>query len=213
MILVLLGPPGSGKGTQAKKVCKVLGIPQISTGDILREVARIGTKWGLKARFYADKGELVPDDVMLDIVRERLLNADCKDGFVLDGFPRTINQAQGLERILNDLGSKIEFVLNISVAEDILVERLECRRQCEVCRQDYTVKDPISTDVCDLCGGKVTSRTDDIKEAVVTRLKVYHEKTEPLNVFYRDRGNLLDIDGEGTIEQVHDRILKSLSVR
>ncbi|RKY61704.1 MAG: adenylate kinase [Candidatus Latescibacterota bacterium] len=214
MRLVLFGPPGAGKGTQAKKLKARFGIPQISTGDILREARRKGTELGRKAAEYMDRGELVPDEIILGLVRERLSQMDCRDGFVLDGFPRTIPQAEGLERILEEMGKPLDKVVSLAVPDEVIVERLSARRICERCGQEYNLKTrpPNKDQVCDLCGGKLIQRPDDVPDTIRERLRVYREKTEPLRNFYLKRGLWIEIDGVGDVEEVFERIGRALGI-
>jgi len=210
----LFGPPGAGKGTQAKKLKARFGIPQISTGDILREARRKGTELGRKAAEYMDRGELVPDEIILGLVRERLSQMDCRDGFVLDGFPRTIPQAEGLERILEEMGKPLDKVVSLAVPDEVIVERLSARRICERCGQEYNLKTrpPNKDQVCDLCGGKLIQRPDDVPDTIRERLRVYREKTEPLRNFYLKRGLWIEIDGVGDVEEVFERIGRALGI-
>ena len=214
MRLVLFGPPGAGKGTQAKKLKARFGIPQISTGDILREARRKGTELGRKAAEYMDRGELVPDEIILGLVRERLSQMDCRDGFVLDGFPRTIPQAEGLERILEEMGKPLDKVVSLAVPDEVIVERLSARRICERCGQEYNLKTrpPNKDQVCDLCGGKLIQRPDDVPDTIRERLRVYREKTEPLRNFYLKRGLWVEVDGVGDVEEVFERIGRVLGI-
>jgi len=214
MRLVLFGPPGAGKGTQAKKLKARFGIPQISTGDILREARRKGTELGRKAAEYMDRGELVPDEIILGLVRERLSQMDCRDGFVLDGFPRTIPQAEGLERILEEMGKPLDKVVSLAVPDEVIVERLSARRICERCGQEYNLKTrpPNKDRVCDLCGGKLIQRPDDVPDTIRERLRVYREKTEPLRNFYLKRGLWVEVDGVGDVEEVFERIGRVLGI-
>jgi len=214
MRLVLFGPPGAGKGTQAKKLKARFGIPQISTGDILREARRKGTELGRKAAEYMDRGELVPDEIILGLVRERLSQMDCRDGFVLDGFPRTIPQAEGLERILEEMGKPLDKVVSLAVPDEVIVERLSARRICERCGQEYNLKTrpPNKDQVCDLCGGKLIQRPDDVPDTIRERLRVYREKTEPLRNFYLKRGLWVEVDGVGDVEEVFERIGRALGI-
>ncbi|HID10767.1 MAG TPA: adenylate kinase [Candidatus Latescibacteria bacterium] len=214
MRLVLFGPPGAGKGTQAKKLQTKLGIPQISTGDILREARRQGTELGRRAAEYMDQGELVPDEVILELVRERLSQPDCRDGFVLDGFPRTIPQAEGLEGILEEMGRPLDRVVSLTVPDEVIVERLSARRVCGRCGQEYNLKTcpPRWDEVCDRCGGELVQRPDDRPETIRERLRVYKEKTEPLGSFYRERGLWAKVDGVGGVEEVFGRVRRALGI-
>ncbi len=204
MKILLMGPPGAGKGTQAEKLTELFKIPHISTGDMFRKAQKDGTELGLKAKSYMEKGQLVPDEVTIGIVRERLAEEDCKNGFLLDGFPRTVQQADALEQILNDLGTHLDAVVNIEVAKDFLVERLTGRRVCRGCGATYHVKfnAPKVEGVCDKCGGELYQRADDTIETVGNRLDVYAEQTAPLMDYYAAKGLLKHIDGSQSVEQV-----------
>lgn len=207
MNIVLFGPPGAGKGTQAKELAKHYNIPHISTGDILRANVREGTKLGMKAKEYMDKGELVPDEVLIGIIRDRLQQPDCKDGYMLDGYPRTIPQAEALQDILKKIGKPLEVVLNIDVPDDELIGRLSGRRMCS-CGESYHLifNLPLKEGTCDSCGGKLYQRDDDKEEVVRQRLEVYAAKTKPLIDYYSDRGILVNIYGTGSVEDVFRQI-------
>lgn len=213
--VVFLGPPGAGKGTQAEFVVKRFGIPQISTGDMLRQAVAQGTELGLKAREYMDAGLLVPDDVVIGIVRERLKDDDCRGGFILDGFPRTTAQAEALEKVLEEVGYPLTAVLNFSVSEDLLVRRLSLRRTCRECGRIYHLENnpPRVPGKCDVCGGELMQRSDDSEETVRRRLAVYREQTQPLIEFYRQRGLLVDIDAARPVESVKDQVNGVLAAR
>ncbi|NHM33395.1 adenylate kinase [Neobacillus terrae] len=204
MNLVLMGLPGAGKGTQAEKIVNKYGIPHISTGDMFRAAMKEETELGLKAKSYMDKGELVPDEVTIGIVRERLSKEDCESGFLLDGFPRTVPQAEALEEILNDLNKKIDYVINIDVDQDILMERLTGRRICKNCGATYHLvfNPPAKENVCDRCGGELYQRADDNAETVQTRLEVNIKQSQPLLNFYETKGYLRNIDGQQDINKV-----------
>lgn len=204
MRLLIMGPPGAGKGTQAETLTKRLSIPHISTGDMFRKAISEGTQLGKEAKSYMDKGELVPDEVTIGIVRERLSESDCNQGFLLDGFPRTVTQGEALEQILKNLGANLDMVLNIKVSDEKLVARLTGRRICRDCGTGYHVlyNPPIAVGVCDKCGGELYQRSDDSEETAINRLAVYHQNTAPLMDFYRERGLLKDIDGDGPISEV-----------
>jgi adenylate kinase len=204
-----MGPPGAGKGTQAERISGYCKIPHIATGDIFREAIRAGTDLGRQAKSYLDAGELVPDAVTIGIVRERVQALDCKTGFLLDGFPRTIPQAEALERLLDELSMKLDLVLSIKVAPAVLVERLTGRRICRQCGTSYHLvfSPPKQDGICDRCGGELYQRSDDIPETVSDRMRVYTNKTAPLLKFYRQRGLLRDVDGEPGIDAVWDAIL------
>ena len=209
MRLILLGPPGAGKGTQAKRLIERYGIPQISTGDILRAAVREGTELGKKAKQYMDAGQLVPDEVVIGIIRERLKEADCAKGFILDGFPRTVPQAEALKSVLAELGQALDHVVSIEVPDEDLVERLTGRRTCRNCGAMYHVKftPPKQEGVCDKCGGELYQRDDDKEETIRARLKVYHDQTAPLVEFYNEEGLLRRIDGVGSVDEIYGRIL------
>lgn len=207
MNIVLFGPPGAGKGTQAKELAKHYNIPHISTGDILRANVREGTKLGMKAKEYMDKGELVPDELLIGIIRDRLQQPDCKDGYMLDGYPRTLPQAEALKEILEKIGKPLEVVLNIDVPDDELIGRLSGRRMCS-CGESYHLifNLPLKEGTCDACGGKLYQRDDDKEEVVRQRLEVYAAKTKPLIDYYNDRGILVNIDGTVSVEDVFKQI-------
>ncbi len=216
MNLILLGPPGSGKGTQAKLIVEKYGIPQISTGDMLREAVAKGTELGKEAKKYMDAGQLVPDEVVIGIVKERLQQPDCEKGFILDGFPRTIAQAEALDKILEEMGKKIDAVINIQVPEEEVVKRIVNRRTCKNCGAVYHLiyNPPKEDNKCDKCGGELYQRDDDKEETVRKRYKVYKEQTEPLVEYYAKKGILYNIDGTKSIEEVFaeiDSILQKLA--
>ncbi len=212
MKLILLGPPGAGKGTQAKMLMDRFGIPQISTGDILRAAVKEGTPMGVKAKSFMDAGGLVPDEVVVGIVRERLQKADCAEGFILDGFPRTVPQADALKESLVELGKDLDAVISLEVDAEALVERLTGRRTCRDCGRGFHVKfDPPSADgKCDACNGELLQRDDDQEATIRRRLDVYSEQTSPLVSYYRDAGLLSKIDGMLEMKMVQDLILKGL---
>ncbi|MCC4767920.1 adenylate kinase [Methanosarcina sp. DH1] len=207
MNIILFGPPGAGKGTQAKKMVDNYGIPQISTGDILRANVREGTELGLAAKGYMDKGELVPDEVLIGIIKNRLKEQDCEKGFILDGYPRTIPQADALAVILDEINKPIDVVLNLEVPDEELVERISGRLMCN-CGASYhrTFNPPKKDDVCDICGSKVFQRDDDKEEAVKNRLNVYKKQTEPLIEYYTKQGFLVTLDGTKDIDEVFEVI-------
>ena len=205
MNLIFLGPPGAGKGTQAVRVCEQLGIPQISTGDILRRAIKNETPTGLAAKSYIDKGQLVPDSVVIDIVRERLVQDDCKNGYLLDGFPRTVAQAEALEGF-----AKIDAVVDIDVSDEKLVARLSGRRVCLSCGGTYHVSQLNGSMTCAKCGNELIQRADDKAETVLSRLTVYHAQTEPLIEFYTQRGLLKEIDGAQPMDDCYAAILAVL---
>ncbi|WP_137744328.1 adenylate kinase [Robertmurraya siralis] len=204
MNLVLMGLPGAGKGTQAEKIVEKYGIPHISTGDMFRAAMKEGTELGLKAKSFMDQGALVPDEVTIGIVKERLSKEDCQNGFLLDGFPRTVPQAEALESILVELGKKIDFVLNIDVDQSILMERLTGRRICKNCGATYHLvfNPPAVAGVCNRCGGELYQRADDNAETVNNRLQVNIEQAKPLLDFYETKGYLRNIDGKQDINKV-----------
>ncbi len=208
MNLIFLGAPGAGKGTQAKMVSEKYGIPQISTGDMLREAVAKGTELGKKAKEYMDKGELVPDEVVIGIVKERLQQPDCEKGFILDGFPRTLAQAEALDEMLKELGKKIDAVINIAVPEEEVVKRIVYRRTCRNCGAVYHLiyNPPKEDNKCDKCGGELYQRDDDKEETVRERYRVYRENTEPLIEYYRKKGVLYDVDGTKDIKGVWEQI-------
>ncbi|MBS4216544.1 MULTISPECIES: adenylate kinase [Neobacillus] len=204
MNLVLMGLPGAGKGTQAEKIVEQYRIPHISTGDMFRAAMKEGTELGLKAKSFMDKGELVPDEVTIGIVRERLSKEDCQNGFLLDGFPRTVPQADALENLLVDLNKKIDYVININVDKSILMERLTGRRICKECGSTYHLvfNPPAKEGVCDRCGGELYQRADDNAETVQNRLDVNIKQQEPLLSFYEEKGYLRTLDGQQDINKV-----------
>jgi adenylate kinase len=215
MNLVLMGLPGAGKGTQADKIVEKYGIPHISTGDMFRAAMKEGTELGLKAKSFMDKGELVPDEVTIGIVRERLNKPDCEQGFLLDGFPRTVAQAEALENILAEMGKKMDYVINIEVDQSILMERLTGRRICKSCGATYHLvfNPPAEAGVCDRCGGELYQRPDDNEETVHNRLDVNMKQTKPLLDFYYEKGYLKNINGQQHIDQVFasiDTLLEGL---
>lgn len=212
MYILLMGPPGAGKGTQAARLTEEYRIPHISTGDIFRAAVKEGTSLGLEAKRYMDAGQLVPDSVTIGIVKERLAKADCKSGFILDGFPRTLDQAAALDITLQDLGIKLDRVLNITAPNEELVRRMTGRRVCRKCGATYHVAfNPPSKDgQCDKCAGEVYQRDDDREETVAKRLNVYQAQTQPLIDYYRNKGLYTEIDGLQLIEKVFEDITSSL---
>ncbi|MBQ6975668.1 MAG: adenylate kinase [Selenomonadaceae bacterium] len=213
MQLLLMGPPGAGKGTQAVKLVEKFSIPQISTGDMFRAAVKEGTELGKKAKACMDAGTLVPDEVTVGIVRERLSKDDCKGGFILDGFPRTVEQAEALEKILDELNLKLTKVLNIHVPAEYLIERAIGRRICKTCGATYHVKfnPPKSADTCDNCGGNLYQRADDNAETMKKRLSVYEDSTRPLIDYYKKIGLYAEIDGKQPIEKVTEELVNVLS--
>lgn len=208
MKLILLGAPGAGKGTQAEILCDKLGIPTISTGNILRAAVKEGTPMGLKAKAFMDAGALVPDEVIVGIVKERLTQPDCANGFILDGMPRTIAQGEALEQ----MGVEIDKVINLVVSDEEITKRMSGRRVCGSCGASYHIvnKHPAVEGKCDRCGGELTIRKDDEPATVLDRLKAYHEQTEPLVEFYRQRGKLVEAPDQGSIEANTAYVLKLL---
>ena len=213
MRLILLGPPGAGKGTQASSIVAEYGITHISTGDIFRHNIKNETELGKKVKSYLDKGQLVPDELTIDLVWDRLSNDDCKNGFLLDGFPRTINQAEALQKGLEERGLKLDKVINIDVDKNILVKRLSGRRVCKNCGETYHVdnKPTVKDGVCDKCSGEVIQRADDNEKTVLDRIEVYEKQTFPLIDFYKKLGLILTVDGTLSIEDVFSQIKESLS--
>lgn len=213
MRLILLGPPGAGKGTQASSIVAEYGITHISTGDIFRHNIKNETELGKKVKSYLDKGQLVPDELTIDLVWDRLSKDDCKKGFLLDGFPRTINQAEALQKGLEERGLKLDKVINIDVDKNILVERLSGRRVCKNCGETYHVdnKPTLKDGVCDKCSGEVIQRADDNEKTVLDRIEVYEKQTFPLIDFYKNLGLILTVDGTLSIEDVFSQIKESLS--
>lgn len=214
MNIVLLGPPGAGKGTQAIRIAKEFNVPHISTGDIFRRAVADGTEMGLKAKEYMNRGDLVPDGVVIGIVRERLQEPDCANGFLLDGFPRTVAQAEALESALADDGRGLDTVLNIEVGRAALIERLTGRRTCRACGKVYHLAfdPPRAARKCDECGGELWQRDDDTADTVGRRLDVYEEQTAPLVDYYGGRGLLTAIPGEQGVDQVFSEIERALRV-
>lgn len=212
MNLVLMGLPGAGKGTQAEQIVDQYGIPHISTGDMFRAAMKEGTELGLQAKSFMDQGALVPDEVTIGIVRERLSKDDCKKGFLLDGFPRTVPQAEALEDILTQLDKKIDFVINIDVDHGILMERLTGRRICKGCGATYHLvfNPPAHEGTCDRCGGELYQRADDNAETVQNRLEVNIQQAQPLLDFYETKGYLRNIDGQRDIKVVFADIAELL---
>ncbi len=210
--LILLGPPGAGKGTQASGIIEKYNVPHISTGDIFRKNIKEGTDLGKKAKEYMDKGLLVPDEVVVAIVKDRLTEDDCKKGFLLDGFPRTVAQADALDGELKALDYSLDYVLNIEVDKDILIERAVGRRICKNCGATYHIKynPPKTENVCDECGGELYQRDDDTEETVSKRIEVYLKQTKPLIEYYNDKNLLVDINGEQDIDKVFEDIVNIL---
>ncbi len=212
MRLVLLGPPGAGKGTQASAIVDKYNIPHISTGDIFRANIKNNTELGKEAKAYMDKGLLVPDELVVSIVKDRLTKDDCREGFLLDGFPRTLNQAQALDSELHKMDIKLDRVININASAEILIERAVGRRICRECGATYHIKfnPPKVKGICDIDSGVLYQRDDDNVETVSTRINVYMEQTEPLIAYYRERNLLLDVDGTKSIDAIFETISKEL---
>lgn len=212
MHIILMGPPGAGKGTQAAELVKAFDIPHISTGDMFRAAIAEGTALGKEAKSYMDAGKLVPDEVTIGIVRERLAKDDCKKGFILDGFPRTIEQADALTGILKDLGLALTRVLNINVPAEDLIERAVGRRICKTCGATYHTKfnPPTKEGICDNCGSKLVSRADDNAETMKNRLSVYEASTRPLIDYYKQAGLYTEVDGRQAIDKVTADLVKAL---
>ena len=208
MKLILLGAPGAGKGTQAEILSKLLNIPTISTGNILRAAMKKGTPVGLRAKEYVESGKLVPDDVIIGIVNERLAEPDCANGYILDGFPRTIPQAEALD----EMGFGIDAALSIEVADSEIVKRMSGRRVCEKCGASYHTeyKKPAEDGVCNSCGGALVTRKDDEPETVKNRLNVYHEQTEPLKDYYKNCGKLITVEGQDEVKDTTRLVLEAL---
>jgi adenylate kinase len=211
--LIFLGPPAAGKGTQARRLAAEYGIPHISTGDILRAAVNAGTYLGREARRYMDRGALVPDDVMIGIVRERLQRPDCARGFILDGFPRTLTQAEALTQLLEAMHKPIDFVVNMEVSELEVVRRMSGRLTCQNCGTMFNVilNPPKVAGRCDCCRGPLVQRVDDRVETVRERLAIYRQSTAPLIAYYQEQGLLRTVDGTGTIDDIAKRILEAVS--
>lgn len=209
MNLILLGAPGAGKGTQAEVISEKLGIPQISTGNILREAVKNGTEMGVKAKGFMESGALVPDEVVIGILKDRIAEDDCKNGFILDGFPRTVPQAEALE----SMGVNIDKVISLEVADETIQGRLSGRRVCEKCGASYHVEfnPPKTEGVCDKCGGAAVQRKDDAPETVIERLRTYHEQTAPLVDFYGNKGRLVKVQGQDELKDTSELVLKAVT--
>ena len=214
MKLILLGAPGAGKGTQATRISDKYNLPHISTGDILRKNIKEGTALGIQAKSFIDAGRLVPDEVVIDIVKDRLQQADCKNGFILDGFPRTVVQARSLESLSKELGYNIDAIINLDVDFDKLIKRLSGRRVCRECGATYNLEfKPSKVDgICDICGGELYQRIDESEEAVKIRLQTYMRQTRPLIDYYTMKGSLVNINGDQAMDDVFKDIEKSLGV-
>lgn len=211
MNIIFFGAPGAGKGTQGEIVSKALDIPEVSTGNIIREALSNQTEMGKKAKEYIENGNLVPDEVVIQIIKERLVEDDCKNGFILDGFPRTIAQAEALE----NMGIKIDKVIDIQIDDEIVLQRMTGRRVCSKCGASYHLiyKKPIKENVCDNCGSPLMIRKDDNADTVENRIKVYHEQTEPLKEFYQERDKLFSVNGAQTVEEVSKEVMDILKAR
>ncbi|MBP3803861.1 MAG: adenylate kinase [Oribacterium sp.] len=212
MKIVMLGAPGAGKGTQAIKIADKFGIPHISTGDIFRANIKGGTELGMKAKSYMDKGQLVPDEVTIGMLLDRIAEDDCKDGYVLDGFPRTIPQAESLTKALADKGDKIDFALDINVPDEAILTRMSGRRACPKCGATYHIvyAAPQKENICDKCGSELIIRSDDKPETVQDRLNVYHKQTEPLISYYKNEGVFCEVDGTKELQEVFNDVVKVL---
>ena len=212
MKIIMLGAPGAGKGTQAKKIAEKYSIPHISTGDIFRANIKNNTELGKKAKTYMDKGELVPDELVVDLIMDRFKEADCANGYVLDGFPRTIIQARKLADICSMFNFKIDAVINLDIPEDVLVKRLSGRRTCADCGKSYHIvyNPPKKEGVCDVCGGELTQRSDESEEAVQVRIDTYNKQTKPLIDYYTMLGELTNVDGNQSMDEVAEEIYKVL---
>jgi adenylate kinase len=212
MKLIIMGPPGAGKGTQAALIKEEFKLAHISTGDMFRAAIKNSTPLGVEAKKYIDQGNLVPDSVTIGLVKERLQEADCKEGFMLDGFPRTIAQAEALDEILKELDMKLDAVLNIAVDSEVLVDRIVGRRVCKQCGAGYHVTNlkPKKEGICDVCGSELTQRKDDTKETVVTRLEVYTNQTKPLLDYYEKQGLIKEVNGLGEIDVIFGEVKKVL---
>lgn len=214
MRIILLGAPGAGKGTQAVILAEKLNIPHISTGDIFRANIKNGTGLGKKAKEYMDKGLLVPDELTVDLVKDRLQKDDCNNGFILDGFPRTIPQAEFLDKVLTEMGIELDFVLNIDVPDSEILKRLSGRRTCPGCGMSYHISfnPPKKEGVCDSCSTALIQRDDDKEETIMKRLETYHKQTEPLAEYYSKKGKLTNASGTGNLDETTNEVFKALGV-
>jgi len=214
MKLVILGAPGAGKGTQAVNIAEKLKIPHVSTGDIFRSNIKNGTKLGKLAKEYIDKGELVPDEVTIEIVKDRIKQEDCKAGFILDGFPRTIPQAESLDEVLKEIGTALDKVLDIEVEDDVIVKRLSGRRVCPECSMTYHIdhSEKAREGICENCGAMLVQRDDDKEETINNRLRTYHNQTEPLISFYKKQGKLVVVQGKNSIEETTKLVNEALGI-
>jgi len=206
MNLLLLGAPGAGKGSQAK-LLESKGLIQVSTGDLLRNAIKVGTEAGKKASDFMKRGELVPDEIIMDIINDRLRSDDCKNGVIFDGFPRNISQAESLDKLLSKLGAKLDHVLNIVVPFEKITSRLTARRLCQNCGKDYNmITNPPKSEKCEVCGGEIIQRPDDNEQTISNRLDVYKKSTEPLIAYYEKVGNLVNVDGDREISVIYEEI-------
>ena len=214
MVLILLGPPGCGKGTQGEKISSLAGIKTISTGEIFRAAISSKTPMGIEANKYIEKGELVPDEVVIGIVREELSKEENQKGFILDGFPRTIPQADALNNIIDDIGLKIDHVISMEVIDDVIVKRISGRRACKECNEGYHIEflKPEKEGICDKCGSELFQRDDDKEETVKNRLEVYYRQTEPLISYYREKSLLTTIDAMNTVEEIFNLIKNIIGI-
>ena len=212
MKLIMLGAPGAGKGTQAARVAAELQIPHISTGDIFRANIKNGTELGKKAKAFMDAGKLVPDELTCDLVADRIAKDDCANGFILDGFPRTIPQAEALDKVLVSRGEKVDYAVNSDVPDEAIISRMSGRRACVTCGATYHIQfnPPKKEGICDNCGGELILREDDKPETVKTRLNVYHEQTQPLIDFYQAKGVLVTVDGTQALDDVFKAVLAKI---
>lgn len=212
MNIMLFGAPGAGKGTQAKYIIDKYGIPQISTGDILRAAITAGTPMGMEAKKYMDEGKLVPDSTIIGIIKERLSQEDCKKGFILDGFPRTLAQAEALEELMKEMGISLDKVISLNVPDELIVDRITGRQVCSKCGASFhrEFNPPKVEGICDFCGGELITRKDDTKETVTKRLEAYHDQTAPLFNFYKTRDVLVELDGTKEIDEIKNEIFSIL---
>ena len=208
MKLVFLGPPGAGKGTQSERICKDYNIVQLSTGDILRSNRKMGTELGKKAQSYMDAGNLVPDEIIIDMIKEELKKPELENGYILDGFPRTVPQAVALDELLKSMNDKLDLTLVLEVPNEELIKRLSARRTCRQCGKTYHLiyNPPAKEGICDVCGGELYQRDDDKEEAILNRLKVYENQTKPLIEYYEKQGLAKKVDGIGSIDEIYQRI-------
>lgn len=214
MNIILLGAPGAGKGTQAETLMKLYSIPSISTGNILREQTSKGTSLGKKAKEYMDLGKLVPDNLVIELIKGRIKEKDCDDGMIMDGFPRTIPQAQAFDKMLDELDKTIDYVIDLDIPHDAIIKRMAGRRVCSECGASFHIKNKKAKEsgICDICGNKLIQRIDDKEETVKERLKIYEAQTEPLIDYYKKQDKLLQINGLGEVEEVRTRLKDALGV-